>query len=139
MSMMYLGVIKKEIPSPHTKCSREKCETSHPNLNPHPIGTQRIFPQLMGRFPSSTQVSQQSRGPTPCQYIRKVPLLFSLNRLVQRCPLSKFRWGCFYVICNTRESLTKDPALGPILSAWPSEDFPPPIQGPNVFQAHSNI
>lgn len=64
MGKMYLGAIKKEIPSPHTKCSREKCETMHPNLSPHPTGMQ---------------------GTMPCQYIRKAPLLFSLNSLVQRC------------------------------------------------------
>ena len=65
---VYLEAIEKEIPSPQAKCSREKYETTHPNRNPHPIGMQGIFRQLLlGGFPYSIQVLQWSRGPMPCQ------------------------------------------------------------------------
>lgn len=51
MGKIYLGAIKKKIPSPHTKCSREKCETTHSNLNSHPTGMHGIFPFIIGRIP----------------------------------------------------------------------------------------
>lgn len=51
MGKMYLGAIKKKFPSQHTKRSREKCETTHPNLNSHPTGMHVIFPFIIGRIP----------------------------------------------------------------------------------------
>ena len=102
-------LLKKEIPSPQNKCSREECDTKNPNLSLHPIWRQGIFPRsLLGGFPYTIQVLQWSRSPMQCQYMRKTPLDFSLYWLVYRCPLSKLTWGPGHLFTcateNTRES-----------------------------------
>lgn len=141
-SKVDLGVIKKKIPSPQNKCSREERDTKNPNLSLHPIWRQGIFPRsLLGGFPEvPCSVSTWGRllWTSPCTgWCTDVPCpssrgALATSSLVPRKTQENLGWGW--------KPEAKGPPLGPMWQGLPSKDFLPPageLPGPPQPQVMS--